>query len=91
MPILAALKFLLNPMNWGKILSLLLSIREGIKLVQDYLAKRRLEKRKEEIDAAINDALKANEVQDEQSRLKAKAHAAKNLECIADPDSCDKL
>jgi len=85
---------LLNPLNWVKIASAIKVVATAVstllKQVQDYLRKREAEKRAKAVKQAVEEIKKADEVMDDEQRLKAKADALCKLEKLTDPSSdCD--
>lgn len=76
------------------IVTLINSIISGVKfvytLVSDFLTKRRIKKDQADTSKKTEDLNKANEVTDDEARLKAKADALCKLEKKMDPSSdCD--
>lgn len=76
------------------IIKLINSIIAGVTiivtLVKEFLIKRRISKDKADTQAKVDDLKKANEVTDDEARLKAKADALCQLEKKMDPSSdCD--
>jgi hypothetical protein len=81
---------LLNPLNWLKIASVIQSIIGAIGSLIDQYAKWRAEQKKSKIDAAEAEMKKANEISDDQLRIKEKMDAMCKLEKVSDPNStCD--
>lgn len=82
--ILQGLKFVLNPANWMRILSVVEGILTILKAIQERIEKRRQEKKNEEIkkdEAIASDATKSDE-----ERVEALCRIEKSI----DPDSdCD--
>ena len=80
-----------NPLNWIKVLLGIKTLFEGVlsvfKYVQEARLKRSVEKKKVEIEQAAQDLKKANEVTDDDQRLKAKSEAACKLEKASNPDA----
>lgn len=82
---------LFNPLNWLKIASAISSVAGVIRSLMDAIKERAANKKKDQIDQAVDEITKANEITDDEQRLKAKQDAMCKLEKINDPNSdCDR-
>lgn len=84
----------LNPLQWIKVLSLMKSLWDGaVSLYKAYQESKRQKQQQREIEQAeqaVADLDRANEIEDDDERLRKKAEAACRLERTLNPDAdCD--